>query len=122
MLPPLGEIWKAAPDHWKNALGGEVEISWPILIDLARHFVPRLAVSAHAWHRALKVLGPSEAALALIVLDRNRDHPTRPVRSVGGALIGMVRRAEAGTFNLAPSVFGILSRSDERTRGYEAIT
>ncbi len=115
-LPALSEIWKAAPPSWKAALGSEVDISWPILIDLARHFVPQLGVSAHAWHRALDVLGPTEATLALIVLDRNRDHPTRPVRSVGGALVGMVRRAEQGAFNLAPSVFGILSRAGNTDR------
>ena len=114
-LPALPTIWKAAPDSWKAALGSEVDISWPILIDLAQHFVPRLGVSAHAWRRAVDTLGPSEAALALVVLDSNRDHPTRPVRSVGGALVGMVRRAEQGAFNLAPSVFGILSRSDGRS-------
>ena len=116
-LPSLSEIWKAAPTSWKTALGSDVEISWPILIDLAQHFVPELGVSAHAWRRALDVLGPSEAALALVVLDRNRDHPTRPVRSVGGALVGMVRRAEQGAFNLAPSVFGILTRAANAERG-----
>lgn len=111
-LPELSEIWKAAPDSWKIALGSDVDISWPILIDLAQHFVPRLDVSAYAWRQALEVLGPSEAALALVVLDRNRNHPTRPVRSVGGALVGMVRRAGQGKFNLAPSVFGILTRTE----------
>jgi len=116
-LPSLPNIWKAAPDSWKAALGSEVDISWPILIDLAQHFVPRLGVSAHAWRGAVDTLGPSEAALALIVLDRNRDHPTRPVRSVGGALVGMVRRAEQGAFNLAPSVFGILTRSGNADSG-----
>ena len=115
-LPTLGEIWKAAPQSWKTALGSEIDITWPILIDLARHFTAKLGVSAHTWHKALNVLGPSEAALALIVLDRNRDHPSRPVRSVGGALTGMIRRAEEGAFNLAPSVFGILTRSQGTDR------
>ena len=110
-LPPLEEIWKAAPESWRKALGTEVPISWPVLIDIAQAFVPRLGVSHHAWRAALTALGPSEAALALVVLDRNRDHPVRPVRSVGGALVGMTRRAEEGAFNLAPSVYGILARA-----------
>jgi len=114
-LPPLSDIWIAAPNSWKNALGSEITITWPILIDLARHFVSRLGVSSHAWHKALEVLGPSKAALALVVLDRNRDHPMRPVISVGGALVGMVRKAEQGTFNLAPSIFGILSRVENNS-------
>ena len=113
-MPPLPEIWEAAPDTWKAALGPETGISWPVLIDLARHFATELGVSPYAWRRALEVLGPSETALALVVLDRNRDHPVRPVSSVGGALVGMTRRAEAGAFNLAPSIYGILSRNGLR--------
>jgi hypothetical protein len=108
---PLPEIWLAAPKGWKSALGQEVEISWPVLIELANHLAPRLGVSPYAWSRAMRLLGPSEAALALLVLDRNRDHPVRPVLSVGGALVGMTRRAEEGGFNLAPSVYGIMSRT-----------
>ena len=108
---PLTEIWKAAPTGWKSALGREVEISWPALIELADHFAPQLGVSPYAWSKALRVLGPSEAALGLMVLDRNRDHPTRPVVSVGGALVGMIRRAERGDFNLVPSIYGIIGRS-----------
>lgn len=107
---PLPEIWQAAPEAWKSALGQEVDISWPALIELANHLAPRLGVSPYAWSGALRVLGPSEAALALLVLDRNRDHPARPVISVGGALVGMTRRAKQGDFNLAPSIYGIISR------------
>lgn len=114
---PLPEIWKAAPEGWKSALGCEVGISWPVLIDLAQHFAPRLGVSPYAWKRALRVLGPSDSALALMVLDRNRDHPARPVMSVGGALVGMIRRAEEGDFNLAPSVYGIMARAGIGGRG-----
>jgi len=107
----LPEIWEAAPLGWKSALGHEVDISWPILIEIAGSLAPQLDVSAYAWNRAIRILGPSEAALALMVLDRNRSHPSRPVFSVGGALVGMIRRAEQGEFNLAPSVYGIMSRS-----------
>ena len=107
---PLPEIWQAAPVGWKSALGEEVDISWPILIELANHLAPGLGVSPYAWNKAIRLLGPSEAALALLVLDRNRDHPARPVMSVGGALVGMTRRAEQGDFNLAPSIYGIMSR------------
>lgn len=107
---PLPEIWKAAPKGWKTPLGQEVEISWPVLIEIAGHMAHRLEVSAYAWNQALRVLGPSQAALALLVLDRNRDHPARPVLSVGGALVGMTRRAEEGDFTLTPSIYGIMNR------------
>lgn len=107
---PLEDIWKAAPVSWKTALGADVNISWPALIEVAQHFVSQLEVSPYAWNRALRVLGPSEAALALMVLDRNRDHPVRPVMSVGGALVGMTRRAEKDGFNIVPSLYGIIAR------------
>lgn len=108
---PLEKIWQAAPESWKRSLGPEEPISWPVLIDLADRLAPRLEVSPWAWTRALQVLGPCDAATALLVLDRNRDHPARPVHSVGGALVGMVRRAEAGGFDLAPSVHGVMGRT-----------
>ena len=108
---PLSQIWSAAPDSWKTALGADVEVTWPVLIELAGHLAPRLQVSAYAWSSALRVLGPSGAAMALMVLDRNRSHPKRPVLSVGGALVGMVRRAEQGDFNLAPSLHGVIGRA-----------
>ena len=97
------------------ALRPETDISWPVLIDLARHFAPQLGVSPYAWQRALKVLGPSEAALALVVLDRGRDHPVRPVGSVGDALVGMTRRAEAG-----PSILRLRSTASCRAATDEA--
>lgn len=114
---PLEEIWKAAPWSWKRALGGEVELSWPVLIEVARHLVPQLGVSPYAWNRALRVLGPRGAALALMVLDRNRDHPLRPVMSVGGALVGMTRRAAHDGINIAPSLYGIMARPPVERNG-----
>jgi len=108
---PLEEIWRAAPDSWKDALGPGIAVTWPVLIELAGRIAPRLDVSPGAWWNALRTLGPSQAALALMVLDRNRRHPTRPVGSVGGALVGMTRRAGEGAFNLAPSVHGVLART-----------
>ncbi len=119
-LPSLIEIWKAAPTSWRQALGLNVDISWPILIDLAEHIAAKLNVSKQAWHSAITTLGPREAAIALIVLDRNRSHPTRPVNSVGGALVGMTRKAEEGAFNLAPSVYGILARNKYGERSIHA--
>ena len=113
---PLPEIWRAAPAGWKSALGLEVEISWPALVEVAGYMAPQLGVSPYAWNKAMRILGPSEAALALMVLDRNQDHPERPVLSVGGALVGMTRRAGQGEFNLAPSLYGIMSRKSGSTR------
>ena len=107
---PLPKIWEAAPKRWKSALGCDVDVSWPILIEIADHLAPELGVSPFAWNQALRVLGPSDAAVALLVLDRNRAHPKVPVVSIGGALVGMTRRAARGELNLASSIYGVMAR------------
>lgn len=107
---PLERLWQAAPERWRTMLGTEVPVTWPVLIEIADYRARELEVSAPAWSQALHDLGPSEAAVALLILDRNRDHPLRPVRSVGGALMGMIRRAGEGELNLTASVHGVLAR------------
>jgi replication initiation protein RepC len=57
-------------------------------------------------------MGRFDAALAVLVLDRNRSHPVNPVRSPGGALRAMTDRARSGDLNIDASIFAILRRSD----------
>lgn len=112
---PIDTIWHAAPEAWQIALGAEIEISWPVLFEIADHIAPRLGVSPNAWARARRVMGQGRAALALFVLDANRMHPKTPVISVGGALVGMIRKAEADALHLAPSLYGVIER-DRQSR------
>ncbi len=71
-----------------------------------------LLVNDHAWNIAGDIMGYPRRAIALLILDRNRSHPTRPVRSPGGALLGMVRKAKTSDLHLAKSLMGILNRND----------
>lgn len=81
--------------------------------DTIRHLV---GVTPNAWAEACSTLGRHEAALALLVLDRNRTHPQTPVRNPQGALRAMVRRAREGQLNLDASLFGIIRRAGQGGR------
>lgn len=58
-------------------------------------------------------MGWLEALLSVVIIDRNTDHPTNPIRSAGGALRAFTARAAKGELNLERSLFGIWGR-DER--------
>jgi len=70
-----------------------------------------LKIHVSAFSEARRVLGEPVAVLALLVIDRNRYHPTAPVRNPGGALRAFVRAARQGNLNLTRSILGILERS-----------
>lgn len=107
---PLERLWNAAPPEWHALLDEEAPVNWPVLSEVARHRAGSLGIRAHTWQQAERTLGPRGAVTALAILDRNRDHPSRPVRNVGGALVALTRRAEEAPVNLAPSLWGILAR------------
>ncbi len=69
-----------------------------------------LLVSDHAWNTAGEMMGYPRRAIALLILDQNRSHPTHPVRNPSGALLGMVKKAKTSDLHLAKSVIGILKR------------
>ena len=82
-------------------------------VEAASDLAAALGINRSAWIEACHVLGRFEAALAVLILDRNRLHPMTPVHSPGGALRGMIAKARAGDLNLDASLFGILRRSSE---------
>ena len=57
-------------------------------------------------------MGWIDALVALVVIDRNRDHPTAPVRNPGGLLRDLARRRQAGTLDLGASVMGVWRREE----------
>ena len=99
-----------APDRWSENLGDPEQINWQLVGFVADARRAELGVSESAWRSGIDRMGPRRAAICLAVLDANRDHPTRPVRSVGGAFVAMTRRAEAGRLNLEPSIRWIVAR------------
>jgi len=99
-----------APDRWSANLGDADRIDWRMVGFVADARRAELGVSEHAWRIGVERMGPRRAAICLAILDTNRDHPTRPVCSVGGAFVAMTRRAEVGTLNLEPSINWIAAR------------
>lgn len=69
-----------------------------------------LGIHHSAWQEALDVMGAELAVLALIILDRNRFHPDHPVKSPGGALRALTRRAIAGEMHLDRAIWAIWAR------------
>ena len=88
-------LWLDAFPDWRDALP---------------HILRELGANVSAWHDACDVLGETVAFLALLVIDRNRFHPDRPILNPGGALRAFTRLARAGELDLSRSVLGIRER------------
>lgn len=101
-------------EDWKFILTSIVaEGTLPRLEDFemaAVYMLRELGISPSAYEQAVASMGILDALLSLIVIDRNRNHPTRPIHNPGGALRAFARRAEAGTLKLQNSIFGLLQR------------
>lgn len=74
-----------------------------------------LGVGGRLWDEAVFVMGRETATLALLVVDANRDHPSKPTRKVGGAMTAIVAKAADGKFNL-PGALIALDRRRARSR------
>ena len=103
-------LLELAPERWQDALGGIDSVDWSVISYVAAARRAELGVSEHAWRAGIAEMGDRCAAICLAVLDTNRDHPTKPVRSVGGAFVAMTRRARAGDLHLEPSIQWIAAR------------
>lgn len=86
-------------------------VSIPDLLRAASMRVPELGINDTAWNDALDVMGPEVAAVALLIIDANRAHPTTPVKNPGGLLRSMTARYRRGTLHLAGSLIGLIKRS-----------
>jgi len=104
------QLLDLAPDRWRDALEGAETVDWRTIGFVAATRRAELGVSEHAWRAGVDGMGPRRAAICLAVLDTNREHPTKPVRSVGGAFVAMTRRAETGSLHLEPSIRWIGAR------------
>jgi len=69
-----------------------------------------LGVGTHAWKRLSLVIGRRAAAVALMALEANRFHPTKPVKNVGGAIFRFADIAKTGSLRLDAMVLGVLAR------------
>lgn len=88
-------------------------ITTEAVIEAAHDMLAPLGINYSAWRAACGVMGRHGAALCVLVLDANRDHPQSPVRNPGGALRGMLRAHRGGKLNIVGSVIGL-----QRRRGF----
>lgn len=108
---PLGMVLTACPDIVDYAKGGIS--NWRDFLATAAVVRSMLGISPSAWEEAQTVLGETQAAVVVAcILQRGA-----AIRSAGGYLRGLTRKAEAGEFSLGPILMSqINSRLHEKRR------
>ena len=106
---PLGMVLSACPDIVDYAKGGIS--NWRDFLATAAVVRSMLGISPSAWEEAQTVMGETQAAIVVgCILQRGE-----AIRSAGGYLRGLTRKAEAGEFSLGPILMAqINSRLHEK--------
>jgi len=93
---PLGMVLDACPDIVDYAKGGIS--NWRDLLATAAVVRSMLGISPSAWEEAQAIMGELHAAAVVAcILQRSGE-----IRSAGGYLRGLTRKAEVGEFSLGP--------------------
>ncbi|MET4236571.1 hypothetical protein ABIA85_009887, partial [Bradyrhizobium sp. LA6.10] len=93
---PLGTVLNACPDIVDYAKGGISD--WRDFVATAAVVRSMLGISPTAWEEAQTVMGEMQAAVVVAyILQRGTT-----IRSAGGYLRGLTRKAEVGEFSLGP--------------------
>ena len=79
-------------------------------IEAAAARIGPLGINLSAWAAACDRMGRARAAICVLLLDANRDHPTSPVMNPGGALRGMIKAHNRGKLNIIGSLIGLHRR------------
>jgi replication initiation protein RepC len=108
---PLGMVLDACPDIVDYAKDGIS--NWRDFLATAAVVRSMLGISPSAWEEAQSVMGELQAAVVVAcILQRNAD-----IRSAGGYLRDLTRKAEAGEFSLGPILMSqINTRLREKRR------
>jgi replication initiation protein RepC len=97
-------VLKACPDLADYAKGGIS--SWRDFLAAAVVVRPMLAISPSAWEEAQTVMGEAAAAVVVAcILQR-----ATAIKSAGGYLRELTRKAEAGQFSLGPMLMALIGR------------
>ena len=109
---PLGMVLDACPDVADYAKGGTIA-NWRDFLAAVAVVRPMLGVSPSAWEDAQSTMGEIPAAVVVAaILQRGS-----AIKSAGGYLRGLTRKAEAGEFSLGPMLMALIGRrSSERRR------
>ena len=84
------------------------------VIDAAARLCSHHGISQSAWVDACSIMGRYTAAIAVLIIDRNINHPITPIKSPGGVLRAMTRISRVGELNLQRSLYGVLRRDLEQ--------
>jgi replication initiation protein RepC len=107
---PLGMVLKACPDLADYAKGGIS--SWRDFLAAAAVIRPMLAISPSAWEEAQTVMGEAAAAVVVAcILQR-----ATSIKSAGGYLRELTRKAEAGQFSLGPMLMALIGRQNREQK------
>jgi len=107
---PLGMVLKACPDLADYAKGGIS--SWRDFFAAAAVVRPMLAISPSAWEDAQMVMGEAAAAVVVAcILQR-----ATAIKSAGGYLRELTRKAESGQFSLGPMLMALISRQNREKK------
>jgi replication initiation protein RepC len=109
---PLGMVLDACPDIADYSKGGSIG-NWRDFLAAVAVVRPMLGVSPSAWEDAQSTMGEIPAAVVLAaILQRGS-----AIKSAGGYLRGLTRKAEAGEFSLGPMLMALIgTRHRERRR------
>lgn len=100
---PLAVVLKACPTIVDYAIGGAV-VGWRDLMQAAVVVRSTLGVSPSAYQDACAAMGPENAAIAIACILERAEF----IKSPGGYLRDLTRRAELGEFSLGPMVMAAL--------------
>jgi len=79
---------------------------WHQLYEAACHVRPAMGISASAWEKAQRCMGPEQASIVVVaMLQRFAD-----IRSPGGYLRALTTKAAAGAFSCGPMVMALIGR------------
>ena len=99
---PLGLVLKACPDILPYTT--EDIRSWHQLIGLAALVRGMMGISPDAWDAAQQAMGPAEAAVTVVAMLQRIDD----IKSPGGYLRALTRKADDNAFSSGPMVMALL--------------
>lgn len=99
---PLGLVLSACPEILSYAEAAPRH--WHQFVRLAETVRPMMGISPDAWAEAREVLGPEEAAVVLAAMLQRFDL----LKSPGGYLRSLVRKAQDGAFSPGPMVMALM--------------
>jgi replication initiation protein RepC len=103
-------VLRACPDLADYTKGGI--LNWRDFLTAAAVVRPMLGISPSAWEEAQTVMGETAAAVVVAsILQR-----TTAIKSAGGYLRELTRKAEAGQFSLGPMLMALIGRENREKK------